>query len=102
MPDDVIRRNKANAKVTWTPPVPDAADVIIARLNDLQTVEPLVGFSADELFIQKQKQLFQMRRDEEFTGFESRGSFDETRALEKRGRGKREFGAALASGTAAE
>lgn len=93
MPDDIIRRNREDGSVTWTPPVSDAADVIIDRLNDLKTVEPLEGFSEEELYLQKQKQLFYMRRDEEYTGFETRGSFDEIRALEKRSKGKRGVGA---------
>ena len=88
MPEDIILRNRADGRETWTPPVTDAAEVIIQRLNDLQTVEPLNGFSEEELYLQKQRQHFSMHRDEEFTGFPTRGRFDEQRALEKKTRGK--------------
>ena len=40
----------------WGPPTPDAADVIIEKILSRETVEPLTGFSDEELEMQKQQQ----------------------------------------------
>lgn len=40
----------------WGPPVPDAADVIINKILDRNTVEPLQGFTEEELQTQKNLQ----------------------------------------------
>ena len=40
----------------WGPPTPDAADVIIEKILDRRTVEPVGGFSDAELEKQKQQQ----------------------------------------------
>ncbi len=37
----------------WTPPIEDAVDVIISKLLDKQTIEPLQGFSGVDLIHQK-------------------------------------------------
>lgn len=39
----------------WGPPVPDASDVIINKILDPSTIEPLSGFSEEQL--QQQKNL---------------------------------------------
>ena len=47
-------------------------------------MEPLDGFSEDELYIQKRKQTFLMRHGEEYTGFTEQLLFNETRILDKK------------------
>lgn len=67
---------RIHAQQQWSPPFPDAADVIIRKIIDPATVEPRNGFSEDELVYLREKQRFALHHDEEFTGFPSKGEFN--------------------------
>ena len=51
---------------TWDPPFPDAADVIIRRILDRKTVEPIEGFSDEELLNQHEKQNYIMDTHDDY------------------------------------
>ena len=52
----------------WGPPVPDAADVIIDKILDRKTIEPIKGFTDDDLAIQKARQKEIMETHEDYIG----------------------------------
>jgi hypothetical protein len=72
------RRRKGDPLMTWSPPFPDAVQVVIDKIVDPQTVEPRDGFSDEALFIQKKRQMFLMRNDEEYTGYPTKALFNKT------------------------
>jgi hypothetical protein len=57
----VVPDRLVEGKDIWNPPFRDAADVIIERILDRQTIEPIEGYSYEELkqLNLKQKLLFE-------------------------------------------
>jgi len=53
---------------TWRPPVRDATDVIIDRILDSETIEPINGFSAERLLEMQREQRAIMGRDPDYMG----------------------------------
>lgn len=52
----------------WTPPMTDAVDVIISKMLDRRTIEPLTGFSEDDLTRQKCMQNDIMQNHADYAG----------------------------------
>ena len=71
----------------WGPPVPDAADIIINKMLDRETVEPLSGFSAEDLEKQKEQQKLIMATHEDYIGLMPK----EKDPQDKKGPGKRKI-----------
>ncbi len=59
--------------MVWKPPFRDAADVIIDKILDRQTVEPLHGFKDDELLAQVEEQNRIMDEHEDYAALRSDG-----------------------------
>lgn len=53
---------------TWESPIFDAADVIVSRVVDRRTVEPVEGFSEDDLWRQKCLQNDIMQNHADYSG----------------------------------
>ena len=52
--------------LTWTPPFMDAQQVIIERILDTSTIEPIEGFSDSQLLAQHEKQNYIMDTHEDY------------------------------------
>lgn len=84
VPDYITRNTHDKSSIViWTPPFPDAASIAINHVVNLQTIEPINGYSELDLFIQKKRQIFLMHNDEEFTGYPSKGEFNESIAIQE-------------------
>ena len=69
MPARVGRGDKGE---TWHPPFRDATDVIIERILDRRTIEPLTGFTDEELLAQLAEQTRIMEEHEDFEALRSK------------------------------
>lgn len=64
VPEDV----KADEGHVWSPPFPDAVDVIVSRILDRRTIEPLDGFSEIDLIRHKCMQNDIMQNHADYAG----------------------------------
>eukprot|EP01036_Dinobryon_divergens_P031536 gene31536-40950_t len=63
-----LQKKSFNNHLQWDSPVRDAADVIIDRLLDRNTVEPMEGFSEEELRKQKCRQNILVKYHPDYAG----------------------------------
>ena len=65
------RFGNGSAGQVWDSPIRDAADVIVERILDRKTIEPINGFSEAELIRQKCMQNDIMKNHADYTGMDA-------------------------------
>ena len=67
-----LRTGRGDRGETWNPPFRDATDVIVEHILDRRTVEPLGGFTDEELLAQLTEQTRIMDEHEDFEALRSK------------------------------
>lgn len=62
--------------MTWEPPFPDASSIIIDKILDRKTVEPIEGFTDEELANQHDLQNYLMDTHEDYAALRAIGKYD--------------------------
>lgn len=83
----------------WRSPFRDAADVIIERINDPKTVEPLTGFTDDQLLYQVNEQNRIMDEHEDYAALRSAGKEGNIKNKEQIAKGRKGISKLLTSET---
>ena len=63
---------------TWAPPYRDATDVVIEKLINPKTIEPVEGYTLDQLKIAQRKQREIMSTDPDYMGMSAPGTEDDS------------------------
>lgn len=77
------RINISQGKPSWRPPFHDAADVIITRILDRQTIEPINGFTDQELIQQHEIQNEIMENSEDYSALRHDPNYDASKVKRK-------------------
>ena len=67
----------------WSPPVPDAADIIINKILDKETIEPILGYSDKEILLQHEEQKYMLTNHPDYGAMAST-VIDDTKAMKRK------------------